>query len=498
MNDRKLFFVLLLSSLFGGLVALSGYHYFNKTPKIRTEYVDTSEKNLMRFSNFLADTSNFVVPKGLNFIYAAGLVTPGVVHIKSTYNQQVRSYRYRHPMEDFFRDFFGESPLEYREPHERKTRSSGSGVLISHDGYIVTNNHVIDNADEIQATLNDNRTYTAELIGADPTTDLALLKIQETNLDYIEFGNSDEVKIGEWVLAVGNPFELTSTVTAGIVSAKARSINILSGRQAYGVESFIQTDAAVNPGNSGGALVDLRGKLIGINTAIATPTGSYAGYSFAVPVSLVKKVTTDLKKHGVVQRALLGVSIRDVTSELVEEKALGGIKGVFIAGVGENSAAEDAGLKKEDVILSIDGVEVNNVSELQEQVARYRPGDKVKVRYARKGKEKTTTASLKNTMGDFKVMKNANTYSNSGAIFGPVEDSLLEKLRLEGGAQIKGIKDGKWKLAGAKEDFIITSVGDIPIKSVDDLNKALLREKGPTLFQGVHPDGTKDFFAMGL
>ena len=320
--------------------------------------------------NYAIDTLNTALPKGVSFVYAAKTTIPSVVHIRT---QRTRYYDML--LGPFFEDSEQLPPL----------RAAGSGVIIASDGYIATNYHVIEDADKIEVILNDNSSFEAELIGTDPPTDLALLRIDATNLTPISMGDSDNLEIGEWVLAVGNPFELRSTVTAGIISAKARHINTISASNSFGIESFIQTDAVVNQGNSGGALVNLKGELIGINTAIFTKTGSYQGYSFAVPVALVKKVMEDLRTHGSAQRAILGVSIRDVDADLAKSKQLPHARGIFIVDVFKESAAEEAGLKAEDVIVAIDKEEVLTTPQLQEKIARKRPGNHVKVSIIRRG-----------------------------------------------------------------------------------------------------------------
>jgi len=383
MTKRQFILTVIIASLFGGLVA---YAIVMNTLEENSNYntVSTnqsiSEKQQVSFAN-LPSNINYEVPEGLNFIESAAQVVGGVVHIRalSDGSNNVQSIL---------------------SPRGNPGLSSGSGVIISPDGFIVTNNHVVDNASEIEVILYDNRSYEAEIIGTDPSTDLALIKVDERNLDFIKYGNSDDVKIGQWVLAVGNPFNLTSTVTAGIVSAKARNIGILRVENSLQIESFIQTDAAVNPGNSGGALVNLYGQLIGVNTAIATQTGSYSGYSFAIPVTLVKKVMDDLLEFGKVQRGLLGIRIADVNARLAEIEDLSVVKGVYVSQVNSNSAAEQAGIEPGDVIIKIDEVSVNNVAELQEIVARNRPGDKVTVHFIRNGKEKQTGAVLRNVDGN--------------------------------------------------------------------------------------------------
>jgi S1-C subfamily serine protease len=343
----------------------------------------------------------------------------------------------------------------------------------------------------------DNREYSADVIGTDPNSDVALIKIDENDLNFVEFGNSDNTQIGEWVLAVGNPFNLTSTVTAGIVSAKARSINILSGRNRYGVESFIQTDAAVNPGNSGGALVNLKGELIGVNTAIATPTGSYAGYSFAVPSTLVEKVVNDLKEYGIVQRAILGVSIVDVNDpRLPEDINLN--NGVYVSGLTPGSAAEEAGIQKGDVIVEIEGTEVKNVAELQELVARNSPGDKISVTYIREGKEQTVNATLKNLQNSMEIVKADEAKILDGATFQDVSEEDMEALNIDGGAKVVDVQKGKWQEIGLKEGFIITAIDKVNIANAAELIRVLQTKRGGVLIEGVYPDGTKAYFGMGV
>ena len=384
----KNFLFAILFSIIGGFTAIGGYNLWeNKSNVIAIDYNDK-----IKLANYIFDTTDVIVPKGLNFIYTAKVTTPSVVHIRTTY--EGRNSGTRNPFEDMFRDFFGER-YDYREREMPKKRGSGSGVIMSKNGYIITNNHVVENASEVEVLLNDNRTFKATIEGTDPTTDLAILKIEANDLPTIKFGNSDNLQIGEWVLAVGSPFEFRSTVTAGIVSAKARNIGILRDKNNLQIEAFIQHQAPVNPGNSGGALVNLEGKLVGINSAIATPTGTFAGYSFAIPSTLVEKVYRDLVEFGVVQRALLGITIQDVTAEIAKENDIPVLFGVLISGVNDGSAAFEAGLEKGDVITEINKVEIKNVSNLQEQIAINRPGDKVEVTYIRDGKTKNTTATLK-------------------------------------------------------------------------------------------------------
>jgi Do/DeqQ family serine protease len=481
----------MLAALFGGLVAVAALELLDEDSP---NYQNLPAERNIQLSKYLADTA-FAVPDGINFVYAAEKVKPGVVFIRSSYQGSGGESGLTNPLEEFYEDYFGD-----RNQRERRgpSRSSGSGVIISDDGYIVTNNHVIENADQIEVTLDDNRLYSAEVIGVDPTTDLALIKIDEGNLPFVEIGDSDNVRIGEWVLAIGNPFgTLTSTVTAGIVSAKARNINILRDRNNRQIEAFIQTDAAVNQGNSGGALVNLKGQLVGINTAIATPTGSYTGYSFAVPVSLVRKVMDDLMEFGTVQRALLGVQIRNVDAGLSDEYDLNVVEGVFIESVATESAAQDAGIRPGDVIIEIDDKKVTNVAELQEMVARNRPGDQVKVSFLRDGERTTVYATLKNTMGDTQMVAKPKEINFEGAVFANPDEELLAELDIEGGAQIVDMEPGKWAEAGLTEGFIITSIDHMKITSAEQLQEIMQDKSGGILIEGVSPDGKQNFYGYG-
>ena len=431
-----------------------------------------------------------------DFTYAAEKSVEAVVHVKTKIDV---SNRYSMNIDPFFDFFFGR-PNQPREPQYRE--GSGSGVIISTDGYIVTNNHVIDNASTVEVTLNDKRKFDAKVIGTDPSTDIALLKIEADNLPIISFGDSDNLHIGEWVLAVGNPFNLTSTVTAGIVSAKARNINILNAEMK--IESFIQTDAAVNPGNSGGALVNTRGELVGINTAIASQTGSYSGYSFAVPTSIVSKVVADLKEYSVVQRAVLGVQIADINNELAKEKNLTTLKGAYIAAVQENSSAADAGLKEGDIITAINSHNVNSVAELQEQVSRYRPGNDIKINYIRNNKNLSVIVKLKNRSGNTNVVKIADN-NILGATFKEVDKQIAEKFRLTSGIQIATIdRNGTLAKAGLKKDFIILKVNGQPIRTEKDLTTIVNQtinaaDHDRALFiTGAYTNGQIAHFAVNL
>ena len=494
MNKNQFILSIVLASLLGGVVAMGTYRLLYKNDNAKT-YVNIQPEKPLKFSNYTATNGVGAV----DFVTAAEKTTPAVVHIK-TYVEYTTSSRRYDPFQEFFRDFYGHRQRT-PEPEERKKQErqsgSGSGVIISDDGYIVTNNHVIDGAAKIEVTLNDKRKFEAELIGTDPTTDLALLKVKEENLIYIDFGNSDKLRVGQWVVAVGNPFNLTSTVTAGIVSAKARNIGIINDKENLGIETFIQTDAAVNPGNSGGALVNLEGDLVGINSAIASPTGAFAGYSFAVPVEIVEKVVSDLKEYGEVQRALLGVAIADVTAELAEEKDIDLLKGVYIAGVNPSSAADEAGIQEGDVILKVNNIEVNNTSELQGTVARYRPGDEISVTYSRDGNVKEAKIILKNKLGTTKVVKKGAemVVEILGASVKALSEKDKEKFNVENGVLIKSIDSGKFDDAGIKKGFVITHISKerpIVIESPSDLVSVMNSSQGEFIMvHGVYEDGRR-------
>lgn len=485
---------LFAAAFIGGIVAVSAITLFQEEPKV---YQTIENKQQARLSGHQTATS---LPGNVDFTTAAEMSTQGVVHIK-TYRDVTQQYYRRSPFDDMLKDFFGQQyqqQPQQQDPQQQRA-GSGSGVIITADGYITTNNHVIDGADKVEVVLNDKRRFDAEVIGTDPTTDLALLKINEDNLPFIEYGNSDDLQIGEWVMAVGNPFDLTSTVTAGIVSAKARNINILRGKTNMAIESFIQTDAAVNPGNSGGALVNLNGKLVGINSAIASPTGAFAGYSFAIPVALVKKVTNDLLKYGEVQRALLGVSIADVTAELAEEKELEEVKGVYIAALVEDGAAADAGIEKGDVIIKINGHEVNSSSELQEAVGRFRPGNKISVTVLRNGKEKKLTAELKNKMGNTEIVKRDSKaiVTVLGSKFQPITPDEKKKFQLNNGVKIVELGEGKFRNAGMKKGFIIISIDRKQVETPADIVDVMSNKQGGLLIEGIYPNGEKAYYALG-
>ncbi len=438
-----------------------------------------------------------------DFTVAAELSIHAVVHVKT--KSPIRYQQFGGFSNDpFFEYFFGP---QQRQPQQQKEapmqEGSGSGVIISNDGYIVTNNHVVDKTAEIEVTLNDKRTFKAKVIGTDPNTDLALLKIDAEKLPIIVFGNSDSLRVGEWVLAVGNPFNLTSTVTAGIVSAKARNINIINSQMK--IESFIQTDAAVNPGNSGGALVNTRGELVGINTAIASQTGSYAGYAFAIPVSIVQKIVTDLKQYGVVQRALLGVVCEPVINDkLVKEKKLKTMNGAYVKEVGENSAAKKAGVKEGDIINNVNGNAVNSLTELQEQIGRYRPGDKIAITVVRGDVEEKLNVELKNPQGNTGVVSSNNSSEILGATFKEMSDKTRQQLGLNYGVEIKSLSKGKLSDVGIKPGFIILKINNQMIRKAEDV-QTLFEEavnngdSEKVLFiAGVYPNGKITYYAINL
>ena len=443
----------------------------------------------------------------VDLTYAAEKSLPSVVYIKSVQNAKTQTVEYNDPFEDFFSDPFGgffgrgqgnNNGTRKRQVQTPKRAAAGSGVIISADGYIVTNNHVVDGADELTVTLNENsKEYSARIIGADKTTDLALIKIDAKDLPAIAIANSDDVKVGEWVLAVGNPLGLNNTVTAGIVSAKARQMG-------EGVTSMIQTDAAINQGNSGGALVNTNGALIGINAMLASPTGSNIGYGFAIPTAIMNKVVDDIKKYGAVQRAMIGIKGGDVSNKVDADKEqgkevdYGTMEGIYIGEVVEGGAAQAGGLQKEDVIISIDGKKIKKFGELQGVMAQKRPGDKVKVTYLRNKKEHTTTLTLKNEQGNTKVVKNADI-DVLGIDVRPITDSQKKQLEISYGLEVLKVNGGKMKEAGVPKGFIIQVVNDQPMRSFDDLQQAVKDAKEQMLIiRGLYPTGKRGGFVVYL
>ena len=450
---------------------------------------------------------NAVPSQPVDLTYAAEKALPSVVHIRFLQNSKVQTVDVQSdPFGDFFDPFGffgnpGNGGTQKRKVQTPKREGSGSGVIISTDGYIVTNNHVVDGADELTVTLNDNKEYSARIIGTDKTTYLALIKISATNLPAMPIGDSDKLKVGEWVLAVGNPFNFNSTVTAGIVSAKARSLG------ANGIESFIQTDAAINSGNSGGALVNTRGELVGINAMLYSQTGSYSGYGFAIPTTIMNKVVADLKKYGVVQRGVLGVSATDVNKyfdsqkEQGKEVDLGTMEGVYVAKVDEDGSAAEAGIKEGDVIIAVDGKKVVKMSEFQEYLTNKRPGDKVTVTYLRKKQKKTATITLKNEQGNTNIVKDADL-DVLGGTFRPVTEQEKKDLNISYGLVVTKVTGGALKDAAVYKGFVIQQANDIPMKTLNDLQKAVKdasTSKDPVLIlKGFSPTGKKAYFAVML
>lgn len=473
----------LSTTLIAVLASASTFFLIQKFDENKATPESAGRNSAYQFANM----SFPVAPSGMapvDFTYAAAISTPAVVHVKTTYNRTSSTGG-----SDIMRQFFGDDFFNGGGAQE----ASGSGVIVDPDGYIVTNFHVVKNADEILVVLFDNRTLTAQLIGTDPSTDIALLKVDEKNLPSINYGNSDSVRVGEWVLAVGNPFDLTSTVTAGIISAKGRNINILGENTSAPVESFIQTDAAVNPGNSGGALVSTEGKLIGINTAIATPTGTYAGYSFAVPVNIVSKVVRDIRNYGMVQRAYIGVEI-DITKQ--------DLSGVYVSNVLPNSGADKAGIKTGDIITHINNAPITSFPELQEQISKYGPGDKVNVNVLRDKEKMNVIVTLKNKEGntDIIVKESNENFENLGIETEDISTREADYYQLNGGVRVTGIKNGfVAQQTRIRSGFIITGIDGEPVKNNNDLAKALKDKKGKNvIIEGIYPSYPNKIYNYGL
>jgi len=489
----KKFLVLTGSAIVGSALTIAFLYAVNpKIVNVSDSIVQTSQPSMVQTVSYSAAS----IGNGIDFTQAAEKVMPTVVHIAT--KTTVRSSAYPQGF-DLWREFFGDS---WDVPQkENVQQASGSGVIVQKDGYIVTNNHVVKGADEISVTLHDKREFTATVIGTDPNTDLALIKIDADDLSAISFANSDNVKVGEWCLAVGNPFNLNSTVTAGIVSAKGRNINIL--KQKYAIESFIQTDAAINPGNSGGALTNASGDLIGINTAIASPTGSYTGYGFAVPANIVSKVIYDLKTYGIVQRGFLGVSIRDLDSKLANEKGYKINKGVYVESVSDNGAADKAGIKSGDVIISIDGVSVTSSTELQEIIGRRAPGDAIRVGIVRNGdKDMVFDVHLTNKDGKETLTEKASEdiCNKLGITVQNANEKILKKIGISNGVEVTSIEEGViQKHTNMRKGFIITKVDNENIKDTEQFIQIMQNKKGGVMIEGVYPDvaGTY-YFAFGM
>lgn len=476
--------------ILGGTLPLATYVVMNSSQmKLSDEVIDGNRYHAL-------PTSFSGLEPGVDLTAASENTINSVVHVTT---KVVQTTFQRDPFQEFF---YG--PGAGGREFKQYGSGAGSGVIVSSEGYIVTNNHVIDNASEIEVILNDNSKYSAKVVGADPATDIAVLKIEGSGFQPIPLGNSDDLKIGEWVLAVGNPFNLTSTVTAGIVSAKARNINLLSersGKDIVPIESFIQTDAAVNPGNSGGALVNTRGELVGINTAIASQTGSYSGYSFAVPVNLVQKVMRDLIDYGIVQRGYLGVQISDISQEVKEKNKLPNLKGVFVAKVVEDGSADKAGMKDGDVILKIGNKEVNSVASLQEEIGKRRPGDKVSITIRKKdGDEVIKELVLRNKEGETSLVSKEEIKKNValGATFSELSDKEKKELNVSYGVKIKTLAAGKLKSLGLTEGTIITKVNNEPVETVEQLTSKLNGVSRGILLEIMSESGKKDYVGFGL
>jgi len=462
-------------ALIGAAIALFAYTAMDK----KQESVAVKDSSHIETPDAHAILTAFQMQEGqVDFTYAAEQTVHAVVHVRT-------KTMVSQPQNPILEWFYGE---QYGS-RQREVAGFGSGVIISADGYIITNNHVIEDAGNIEVKLNDNRVFNAELIGRDPSTDIALLKVKATDLSFLKYGDSENLKVGEWVLAVGNPFNLTSTVTAGIVSAKGRSLGLLNSD--YRIESFIQTDAALNVGNSGGALVNTRGLLVGITSAIYSPSGAYAGNSFAIPVSIVKKVIDDLREFGEVQRAIIGVNIADVTSEDAEKYSLKEIRGALITNVVDGGSAADANIKANDVIIKLDGVNINSVSELQEQIGKHRPGDRVSVTYVRNGRETTVPITLKNVAGNTNVVP---VGMGTGSIFGARIELLSQTdkrtYNTDHGVKVIEVNEGLFRDLGLRRGTIILRVNDKKINNTEDIRSATNNnEKSLKSIQGIAPDG---------
>ena len=424
-----------------------------------------------------------------DFTYAAETGVKAVVHVKV----EKRGQAVQGPQSLF--DFFFGYGTPAPEPRPRV--GAGSGVIISRDGYIVTATHVIDGADEVVVTLDDKRQYEGKVVGKDPATDIALLKIEASDLPFVSFGDSDELRLGQWVIAIGNPYDLRSTITAGIVSAKGRSLPSYTGE--FKIEAFIQTDAAVNPGNSGGALVNAKGELVGINTAIATRTGSFSGYSFAVPSTIVRKVVDDIRKYGIVQRALLGITMQDISGDLAKEKDIAEIRGVYIHELSEGGAAQKAGIKPGDILLEVGGVKVNSGTAVQEQISRFSPGDKVDLTLLRGNREVKVNATLQNQSGNTERIREGDGDITHflGAQLKPAAKETMDKLKIRSGIEVVSIGEGKLRDAGIRKGFIITHVNQKAVSAVQQFALAVQTAQRGVLIEGRYPDGSVYYYALG-
>jgi serine protease Do len=501
----------LLTAFVGGAMALGTYKVFEDKAVSSMSFEDR-QKVYFASNKSAAITSS---AGEVDFTQAAAAVTPAVVYIRTTYAATASSGR-DSQMEDLFGQMFGQRA---RPRSSQPQMASGSGVIISPDGYIVTNNHVVEKADKITVALNDHRTYQAKVIGTDPNTDLALIKITATNLPIVKLGNSDDARVGEWVLAVGNPFNLTSTVTAGIISAKGRNIGIIGSedngdddnQSPFGptrnqpdvpkvnkaIESFIQTDAAINPGNSGGALVNTKGELIGINSAIASHTGSYEGYGFAIPVNLAKKVLDDIEKYGSVKRGYIGVSFRELNEDAAEQLNIKTTSGLFVNDLVTGGGAEQAGIRKGDIITKVDGTTIYESSDLQEKVGRLQPGDKVKLTVLRDGATKEIAVTLKGEAAPVnKVAAHSKSaeelYNKLGASFKPLTPQEKGKMHVNSGVVVTQVRSGGFfDETDIPVGSVITSINKQAINGVADIDKAITNTRnGMVIITGSYPDGT--------
>jgi serine protease Do len=501
----KKFVYLVIASIVGSALTLGVFMAAGFNKRQEAPFLHTSNVIPARNVVYSVKENGEVVP--LEFTEVSKQVMDAVVHVRTSRKVAARTQGFYFPQDpfddDFFKFFFGEpsQPRNNRQKEEPLVESgSGSGVIIDPNGYIITNNHVVNGADEIEVSLPDNEVYKAKVIGTDPSTDLALLQIKKQGLKSLIIGNSDNVEVGEWVLAVGNPFDLNSTVTAGIVSAKGRNINIINDKSA--IEAFIQTDAAINPGNSGGALVNLQGELIGINTAIASPTGTYAGYGFAIPANIVSKVISDIMKYGMVQRAYLGVIIREIDGNFADKNHLNKYEGAYVDSLMEKGAAATAGIKVGDVITGIDNKPVTKTADVLEQVGRHHPGDQISVTVDRKGKEMAFNVILADQKGEKKLTsKNEQSVLDVlGASFETLDAKTAEKIGIDGGVRVKDIKNGILKnQTSMKEGFIITGVNNKKVKTVEELKKELENIRGGAMFSGIYENYPGEiYYAFGM
>lgn len=502
-KNRKLALLLVCASILGSAATLMATATL-KSAGVNEDTFIPSQNSTTAQENFV-NTSTRVIDTSTDFTVVAEKTVNSVVSIKSfeTPRQQQMYGGDFDPFEFFFGPGFGgqrRQQQQKRGDSKPQPKGSGSGVIISADGYIVTNNHVIDGAEKLEVTLNDNSKYNATVVGTDPNTDIALIKINAKDLQAVVFGNSDAIKLGQWVLAVGNPFTLNSTVTAGIISAKARGM----AESNAGIKAFIQHDAAVNPGNSGGALVNTSGELIGINTMIVSQTGNYSGCSFAVPSNTVKKIVTDIKQYGTVQRAVLGIQYQELDGDLAQEKKVTATKeGIYVAKVNDLSSAKEAGLQEGDVIVKFNETSVKNSGELQEQMNKLRPGDKIKVSYYRDNKLKTTTVTLKNNQGSTKVTKSSDMLT-LGCAFAELTDQEKRDLNISKGLKVVGLKAGKFKRAGVKDGFVITEINNSAVSTredVENIYNQIMRtsDSDKVMFiTGLYPTGKKVYYAVDL